>query len=432
VVPSFPDNVMLFKGFNAVCLAMAAVGIARYMRLRLGGPRLAVAVGLVTAVSVPLLFLGAMLLSELTFLALLLFVLPSLERLADEPAPLWRAAALGVAVGACALVRTHGMVLAPAAALVLVSRGRWREAATLAAAALVTVLPWQQWSGHHAGALAAPLQGSYGSYGGWWRQGYEEYGPAIFARTLERTLPQTWAVFSVLFSPLRHPAARVATGALLVAATAMAVRAHWRRVPVSLVFLLGYLVILELWPGPPARMLWGMWPLFLMLFAAGLRELQRLARPRAPIVRLAAAAVAVWLVGGYAVYESRGIRGRWWETVPRALTPSILGVVAWTRENTRPDDLVATDAEGSVFLYTGRRTVPVRAFTTDDFLAEETPETEAREGLMPLLAAYPVRVVVTGTPGSQAAAVLLTRTPRPLLAPAGRHPWGAGFTVVGR
>jgi hypothetical protein len=434
LMPSFPENVLLFKAFNAVCLGVVSVGIARYARQRFGAPRLALLLGAVTAVSVPLLFLGAMLLSELSFLALLLLLLPTMERFAEERAPWWKAIALGVAVGACALVRTHGFVLAPALGLVLVSRGRWRDAMAVVAAAVVTMLPWQLWSAHHAGLLPAPLVGTYGSYGAWWRDGFASLGARIFPLTLARTLPQTGATFAVLFSPLHHMVARAVTMVLLIVATAVTVRAYWRRIPVTLVFLLGYLTILELWPGPPTRMIWGVWPLFLALFAAGMHTMVNAARDRSPALRVATISAVVWLVAGYGIYQWRGIRGRWWETVPRGAAAQIHGLVAWTRTHTRPDDVVATDAEGAVFLYTGRRTVPVRAFKTDQFLAEPAPApaVEAERGLVPILSAYPVRAVATASQGSYAAAVLLTVPPNQLLTPAGRYPWGATFTVVAR
>jgi hypothetical protein len=433
LAPNFPDNVMLFKAFNAVCLGLVAVGIARYMRHRFGAPGLAAMVGAVTAVSVPLLFLGTMLLSELSFLALLLLLLPALERFTEARAPLWKAIVLGVAVGTCALVRTHGVVLAPAVALVLVCRGRWRDATAVVGAAFVTMLPWQLWSAHHGGAFAGgPLLGTYGSYGAWWRQGYEALGPAIFPRTLAKTLPETYATFAVLFSPVHSAVASAVTMVLLLAAVAMAVRAHWRRIPVTLVFLLGYLLILELWPGPPTRMLWGLWPLFLMLFAVGGREILRAGSLRTPISRLAATAVVVWLFAGYAVYEWRGLRGQWWAILPTGAATQIRGLVAWTRAYTKPEDLVATDAEGAVFLYTGRYTVPVRTFTIDQYLADPAPSLEVKRGLLPILSAYPVRAVVTGSPGSAAAALLLTAPPDPRLALAGRYPWGDAFTVLPR
>jgi hypothetical protein len=91
---------------------------------------------------------------------------------------------------------------------------------------------------------------------------------------------------------------------------------------------------------------------------------------------------------------------------------------------------VSTDAEGAVFLYTGRHTVPVRTFTVDQFFGDPPADVELRRGLMPLLARFPVRAVVTASAGSAATASLLTTAPGRRLELAGSYPWGAAFTVL--
>ena len=312
------------------------------------------------------------------------------------------------------------------------ARGRRRDAIVVVAAATITMLPWQLWSAKHAGVVPAPLVGTYGTYGAWWHQGYDAMGFDIFPRTLAKTVPQTVATFTVLFSPLRGAASRGVTLLLLLSATVAAVREHGRRIPVTLVFLVGYFAILELWPGAPTRMIWGLWPLFVMLFVAGARELTYSVRDQCPAVRVMAAAAVLWLAAGYSVYEWRGIRGRWWEIIPRGTEPQIRGLVDWTRENTSPEDVVATDAEGAVFLYSGRHTVPVRAFTMDQFLGDPTPAVEVARGLMPILSLYPVRAVATAAPGSRAAATLLAAPPHRALVAVGQFSWGAAFTVSAR
>jgi hypothetical protein len=432
IMPTFPDNVMLFKAFNALCLGVVAAATARYMQRTMRVPRLGVVVGAVTAVSVPLLFLGAMLLSELTFLALLLLLLPSLEQFAEERGPLWKAVALGVAVGACAMVRTHGFVLAPAIGFVLVCRGRWRDAFVVCAAAVATMLPWQLWVAHHTPVLPEPLQGTYGSYGHWWVVAYHRFGPNVLLMTLQRTLPETYATFAILFTPIHTIPAVVFTAVLLIIAVGMAVRVHWRRVSVTMMFLLGYFVVLQLWPGAPTRMIWGLWPIFLALIGVGLREIIRAADDRPLWVRFAPIAMAAWLVIGYGAYEVDGIREQWWSVLPSGAGIRIRGLVAWTRKYTKPDDIIATDVEAAVFLYSGRRTIPVRAFTADQYLSDPPPSLEVERGLIPLLKAYPVRAVLTATDGSAATAKLLTVPPRRLLAPAGLFTWGRAYDVLPR
>ena len=124
------------------------------------------------------------------------------------------------------------------------------------------------------------------------------------------------------------------------------------------------------------------------------------------------------------------IRGRWWESIPRAAVAHIQFAVGWTRVNTAPTDVVSTEDEGPVYLYTGRRTLPIRSFTVAQYLEDESAQKMAAEGLEPLLAIYPIRAVLTYTRGADAVARLLSEAPSPRLAPAGIYPGGAAYVVV--
>ncbi|HEX7977752.1 MAG TPA: hypothetical protein VF461_04075 [Gemmatimonadaceae bacterium] len=437
--PAFPENLLLFKIFNALCLGAIGAGAARLLYARGVARGWALGFGLVVAVSVPLLLLTSVLLSEPFFLALLLFLLPALEGVVEgadaEPGQrgaAWRAFGCGLAIGLVSLVRTHGFVLIPAMLLVLGWKRRWRLAALLAAGAMTCLLPWQLWIARHSEITSAPLAGAYDSYTGWWIRGIHAMGWAMVPRTLSRTVPETLQMFAIVFSPSRAPAAHTVTllllGALAVAGVAVAAR----RAPVTLLFMAGYLGIVAVWPYQPGRFVWGIWPLLLALpFVAALRVGASTNAWRRP-VSIGAAAAFCWLVAGYASYEWRGIRGRWWESIPRSGVGHIQFAVGWTRANTAPTDIVSTEDEGPVYLYTGRRTLPVRAFTVANYLEDESAEKMAANGLEPLLATYPIRAVLTSTRGADAIARLLAESPSPRLIPAGTFPGGAAYTVVRR
>ena len=412
VVPAFPASVVAFKAVNAIFLAAASVCVALLLRSRVGlGAAWSIGAGAVTAVSVPLLILGNLVLSELCFLAIALALLLALERLVDEPAPTWRVLALGAAIGVCALVRTHGIVLVPAALIALGARRRWRDAALLTAAAFVTLLPWQLWVARHGGTLPSPMLGMYDSYASWWVRGVRTLGVSMIPATIAKTTSETSTMLAVLFSPMRGAAAHTATLVALALLVAAACAAAWRRMPVTLLFLAGYLAIVIVWPFQTARFVWTVWPLLLALVAIG--GWAALGRPawRAPL-RLALAAAFVWVSVGYAAYELRGIRGRWWSSIPRANTPRIATAVRWVAANTATDELVATDYEGAVYLYTGRQALPIITLTPAQYLRDYSPRENAMEGLLPVLDAYPVRTVVAGAGKSfDAARFLATQSP---------------------
>ena len=432
VVPAFPASVVAFKALNAVFLAIASVCVARLLRVRVGlGAGWSIAVGAVTAVSVPLLILGNLVLSELCFLAIALALLLALERLVDEPAPLSRVLALGAAIAACALVRTHGVVLVPAAAIALGARRRWRDAALLAVAAVVCLLPWQLWTARHGGTLPSPLLGMYDSYATWWIGGVRTLGVSMIPATVMKTTSETSTMLAVLFSPMRGSAAHAVTLVALATLTVAACAAAWRRAPVTLLFLAGYLAIVVLWPFQTARFVWTIWPLLLALVAIG--GWTALGRPawRAPL-RLALGAAFVWVAVGYAAYEMRGIRGRWWSSIPRANTPRIAMAVRSVAANTSTSEVVATDYEGAVYLYTGRQALPIITLTPAQYLRDYSPRENAMEGLLPLLDAYPVRTVVAGAGKAFDAAQFLAAQSPTRLSLRERIDGGGIFTVQPR
>ena len=432
MTPAFPASVVAFKALNATFLAAASVLVARLLRARVGmSPAWCIAVGATTAISVPLLILGNLVLSELCFIAFALALLVALERMVEAPARASRVLLLGAAIGACALVRTHGVVLVPAAVVVLGVRRRWRDAALLSAAAVACLLPWQIWMARHGGTLPSPLLGMYDSYASWWLRGLRTIGVSMLPQTIAKTTAETSGMLAVLFSPLRGSLAHAATLVALAALAVAACAAAWRRMPVTLLFLAGYLAIVIVWPFQTARFVWTVWPLLLALVAVG--GWAALGRPRWRLpVRVALAAAFAWVSIGYAAYEMRGIRGRWWSSIPRANTPRIAMAVRWVAANTTPDEVVATDNEGAVYLYTGRQALPIITLTPAQYLRDYTPRENAIEGLLPVLDAYPVRTVVAGAGKAyDAAQFLASRSPARLVL-RDRIDGGAVFTATPR
>lgn len=432
ISPSFPQNVILFKAFNIVCFVVASIGIARFARLRNTGDGWSIGTGLLAAISVPSLILVALIFSEPLFLAMIVLVLPAAERFVNEPpdarAALNQGAAIGLAIGVATLVRSHGVVLVPAVLLPLAMQRRWRDIAATLAAFLLCFVPWQLWCATHVGAVPTPLLGQYDSYTGWWIRGFREIGPSMVSRTLARTTNDALGMFAALFSPIRgllpHTVTLLSLGVLVIAG----VVAGRRRIPVTLLFLAGYLTIVAVWPFQPSRFIWGVWPLLLMVLLVGARAATQPRWP--PVARVVVAAAAAWALVGHIAYEGRAIRGRWWSTIPRAAAPHISFAVDWTSSRTAPGDVIATEDDGAVFLYTGRPAVPVRPLTARQYLDDTTPEEDAATGLLPIMAAYPVRTVIVHTSDRYRTAMHLASLPKPRLASQASTPDGAAFAVL--
>jgi hypothetical protein len=431
ISPAFPQNVVLFKSFNIVCFVAAAIGIARFARLPHTGNGWSIGLGLLSAISVPSLILVALVFSEPLFLALIVWLLPAAERFVREPDArnaMLRATGIGLAIGGATLVRSHGIVLVPALLLPLAMQQRWREIGVVLAAFLLCYAPWLLWCATHTGIVPTPLLGEYDSYTGWWIRGFREMGPTMIWRTLVRTTSDASSMFATLFSPtsgiLAHTVSLLSLGVLAVAG----VGSGRRNIPVTLLFLSGYLAIVAVWPFQPSRFIWGVWPLLLMVFMLGVRTALEARWP--PAARVVIASAGLWAFVGYAAYEGRAIRGRWWSSIPRAAAPHIGFAVGWTRSRTAPDDIIATEDDGAVFLYTGRRTVPVRPLTAAQYLEDSTPEQDAATGLLPIMAAYPVRTVIVHTSDRYLTAMHLSSLPNPRLVPQASAPGGAAFAVL--
>ena len=436
--PAFPANLTVFKALNAIIGAASAVLVTKFARARALEPGWAIALGVVSAVSIPTLTLSSMLLSEplffLVIIALLVAIEPFVARESGDNG-WWRPIAIGAGIGVCALVRLNGIALLPAALLMLGLKRRWRDAGLVTLATVVTMLPWQLLIATHTGVLPAPLRGDYESASSWWLRGFHTGGPVVLVETVRKTVPEAIAMFAVLFSPLRGESWHLVTLVALVGLVIAGVIAVRPRMPATLIFLCGYLAIVVTWPFAPARFLWAIWPMFLLLVAAGANWAWRrvAARERSGKAgQFALLTAFAWVVVGYSAYELRGLRGKWWSSVSRSNAGRIAAEVTWVGANTSASELVASEDEGAVFLYTGRQTVPVLSVAPDVYLRDIPAVERAHDGLEPILGAYRVSVVVAGSRTTAAVAdVLVARTPA-LLPPGVDFPGGVAYWVMPR
>jgi hypothetical protein len=114
------------------------------------------------------------------------------------------------------------------------------------------------------------------------------------------------------------------------------------------------------------------------------------------------------------------------------MTTQLLPLVEWTEGHTRRDEVVATDGDPLLYLYTGRPTIPSARWVAEAYPREvETPARAA--DLRALLDAYHVRYVLLGggRSATASAAAALTEGPRRRLQMLTILPGGgAVFTTV--
>jgi hypothetical protein len=398
ISPAFPVNLIVFKLANALFGAAAAVGVAALVRARFGmSPVGSGAFAIAALVGAPTLALGALVMSEPLFLALLIATLILAERAADAPARRRDLIVIGLLAGATTLVRTHGIALVAAIVLLFCLRRRFKEAAIVLAASLVMLLPWQLWVSAHSGILPASMRGNYESYGAWLMDGLRAQGVGLVGRTALRTTNELATMFGALVAPYLPAAGRFAALGALAAIATIGVRSLWRRAPIAGLFLAIHAVIVVCWPFTPARFVWSVWPLVLLLPVLGARELLawRPSAPRLRAFRVAALAAVAWLACGYALYNVRGYHDRAWATVPQNFAQRVTPLLGWVAAHTSRDAVLATESEGPVYLYTGRHAVPVGTFAVTDYLRPRTPAENAQV-VRGILARYrPAAVIVS-------------------------------------
>jgi hypothetical protein len=426
IAPAFPASVTLFKLLNAFMLALAAWAAFLFARDRAGlAPWAATGVALAFAGSVPMLFLDGVLFSEPFFTAGLLGALMLAESAVGEKTQSAEAAhdgqpsrpgqramisfAAGLAIGAVTMIRTLGIAFAVGLAIVLLLRRQWREFAISMAGVAVFVIPWQLWTMHHGGEIPPVLFGDYGTYGSWVGAALHTEGNAFILRVIEANVRG----FSIMLSVFgANGAWQLAAAVPLVLALSIGVGRLCRRAPVSVASAAVYLLVVLIWPGTPDRFLWPVWPLLLTGVACGVSEIVRWSIGRSSVrwargAMLAALALcaASFLRFNVGMYGSRA-----WEN--QARTNANLGIAASEVATRLPDGLIATEFDGLVSLYTGRRAVPLLPLMAANYLRPRTPP-EAAAQLAEILDAYHPRFLLVGTPEALEAARLLAHAASP-------------------
>jgi hypothetical protein len=426
--PAFPSNLLLFKLANALCAAVAAIGVARFVRARFQmhelGAQLFAAVAML---SVPMLTFSTHVMSEAFFLALLTITLLRAEDLAATEG--WRNALLvGLLAGSTTLVRSSGVALLPAIAIRLLLRRRFQAAVLFAIGAVAVILPWQLWVAAHANALPAPMRGNYESYTALVADAISQRGFGFLGQVAVRTSSDLALMFQYLVAPVARVSVRVAALGALAVLVIAGVRPMWRKAPVCTVFLAAYALIVLLWPYTPGRFIWCVWPFVLLLPVTGVRALLdwRVSENRLRIVRTAGLAAAAALSLGYAVFNISGYRSRVWATDGYAdrLQPLMLHVAS----RTSPNAVLATEAENTVYLYTGRLAVPIGSYLATDYL-QPRGSREIANSFAVVLARYHPAAIVVATPYLRSALGELALRQPPVLAAVDSFPGGGAVFI---
>lgn len=263
-------------------------------------------------------------------------------------------AAVGIA--AAFHVRSVAVVLAVALGLALVVRARRRDAAVVLGVVALLVLPWIVWANAAAEALPDTLRDVMGPYGSWlFGQVVSDPGGAV-ARLLAGGASRGTILFSTMLPGVTGPLLWILGLPALGLALTGLVRgtrkggSGWT-LPL---FVVGYLVILGLWPHQERRLLVPLLP----WLAVGMAWLGpgRMLRGAG---RWATLAWVALFVGGGSVGLLRGLHLESYRVRELMLARAMAAV----EEQVPPDGVVgAPELWGGLHLHTGRPVAPSARF----------------------------------------------------------------------
>jgi hypothetical protein len=345
VWPQFPANVLLFRLFDAAAMGTAGWILARHAARTGLRWELRYAALLAAMLAFPLLTIVGVRFSEPLFLALFGGAILSVER---DGVGLGRGAVAGVLAGLATLTRSIGLAAVVGIPWALWLRGRRAAAVAAFAAGAALAVPWWIWISAQAAAMDPVLVANYGTYG--------QYAAQAGATGVLAGLNlQAFSPFPRLLLPGVPPMPWYLLGALLAGVAGVGITALRRQVPVLLWVLLPYVAIVVLWPFTPDRFMWILLPWLGLFLVAGALRVWRWGAPG----RIAVGILAMSLLIGFGQREFRSLSRRGFARTAADLSGPFRYLVRGIDTAVPGDAVVATDGEALVYLYTGRRTVPL-------------------------------------------------------------------------
>jgi hypothetical protein len=383
IAPAFPANIGWFKLINPVVIALAAAA-GVIVGQRLFGLRWWVALGgaVAATLTVPVLLLTNLLLSEPLFLLLLFPTLLVTERLVREGG-VRQAVTAALLVALLVLVRTLGGVVLVAGVMLLAYERRWKELVVFAALTVALLLPWQLFVWRAIPTFPAELLGSYGPYLDWVVDGYKDGGVAFLRAVVAKNLDATWIMIGIFTSPLWDGAIRHVTAALamLTFAAGLVALAPRGRAPVTALALFGYLVAAVAWPFWIDRFIWVVWPVVVLIALAGACTLaDRLRSAGRPRAATAVLVVLALLALGHTTYNARGLAKGWERSASRDMAGAGIRLVRHVNDDRSLDgQRIAAELAPMLAIYTDLEVLPVEILTPREHVVDKTPAEHTAE-----------------------------------------------------
>jgi hypothetical protein len=165
-------------------------------------------------------------------------------------------------------------------------------------------------------------------------------------------------------------------------------------------------MILLVWPFTPWRFVYAVWPAVVLFIGETLALLVAWRPSSTQVPRIALALMLAVACIGAAREEGRAYAQRSWSRPGADATAQIAPLLRWVVARTKANDVLAVDGEQLVFLFTGRRAVPIAPFTAAEYLRPRTAEQNAAS-LRELIQDVPVDYIATISPGLRSSGEML-------------------------
>ncbi|NNM33309.1 MAG: hypothetical protein HKO53_09595 [Gemmatimonadetes bacterium] len=268
-----------------------------------------------------------------------------------------------LAFGAAYLTRTAGVALLGAGVVAALARKRLRDGGTILVGGLLFVVPWAWWSASATASIPEPLRDILGSYGDW-------LGPQILAdpaRYAGIAAGNAWQLAIGLYEGLvpagyALPGLPWILGPLVGLALVRGLPGTWRLSPICVLYPLGHLALLVLWPYRSVRLLAPALPFVALMAAVGLRAvvLSLAGRSRArgaALVLATALGLQLVAVSAWTLASGRHLAG--YEVRARTLVRAVEAIEATTP---RSAVVGAPELWAALHLHTGRLAAPSARF----------------------------------------------------------------------
>lgn len=409
----FPDNLALMKWLTLLAGA-AAVGVSSLYLIRFNyfSARIAGVAGLLAATSPQYLNFNVITMSESTFLLLLVLSMWLVEKELCEShhSPL-REIILGISLTLPFLCRSIGIMFIPIGIFLLYRAGR--RLRYLIPSAALTFIPWILWTAIVPRWESNLVTIYYTNYLKWWSDvgiislarisllnsvylliGVGTLDQALLCEFL-RKISLGWIFGWIVAIPLG-----------IIAFSGIAKQlGHIRVLPC---FLVGYFLVVVVWPWPPSRFIM---PVLPFLLAYTLYELWQLIPERSSVVwkRLFITVLGVFLMANltFVFLSANECHGKGspfpWHLKEPVQWSSYLKVFNWIKTHTEASDVIASGFDSMIYLYTDRVAFrPYMVHPVSLFYGGDSPPLGELNDFYKIMRCYKAKYLVqTAMPGSK-------------------------------